>query len=83
MAKQEPILQKGIIKEVLPNAMFRIILLDKNDQPIEKAQEILGYAAGKLRKFKIKIIKGDKVQLEMSPYDLQKARVTYRLDKRI
>jgi translation initiation factor IF-1 len=60
----------GIIKEALPNAMFRVEL--------ENGHEIIAYISGKMRMNYIKILPGDKVSLEMSPYDLTKGRITYR-----
>ncbi len=70
MAKQEPIKQEGTIIEALPNAQFRVEL--------ENGHEILAHVSGKMRMFYIKILPGDKVTVEMSPYDLTKGRITYR-----
>ncbi len=70
MAKQEPIKQEGTIKEALPNAQFRVEL--------ENGHEILAHVSGKMRMYYIKILPGDKVTVEMSPYDLSKGRITYR-----
>lgn len=70
MAKQEPIKQDGTIVEALPNAQFRVRL--DNDH------EILAHVSGKMRMFYIKILPGDRVAVEMSPYDLTKGRITYR-----
>lgn len=70
MAKQEPIKQEGTIIEALPNAQFRVEL--------ENGHEILAHVSGKMRMFYIKILPGDKVTVEMSPYDLSKGRITYR-----
>jgi translation initiation factor IF-1 len=70
MAKQEPIKQEGTIVEALPNAQFRVKL--------ENGHEILAHVSGKMRMFYIKILPGDKVTVEMSPYDLSKGRITYR-----
>lgn len=70
MTKQQSIEQEGIVTEVLPNAMFRIKL--KNDH------EILAYTSGKMKKFKIKIVEGDQVKVEVSPYDLTRGRVVFR-----
>lgn len=61
---------EGVIKEVLPNTQFRVEL--------ESGHEILGHLSGKMRQNFIRIVVGDKVSLEMSPYDLTKGRVTYR-----
>ena len=60
----------GVIKEVLPNAIFRVEL--------ENGVIITGHVSGKIRKNNIKILTGDKVDLEMSPYDLTKGRIVYR-----
>jgi translation initiation factor IF-1 len=70
MAKQEPIKQDGTIKEALPNAQF-IVRLDNG-------HELLAHVSGKMRMFYIKILPGDRVAVEMSPYDLTKGRITYR-----
>ncbi|MGH7885733.1 MAG: translation initiation factor IF-1 [Thermodesulfobacteriota bacterium] len=73
MAKEEKIEFEGTIVEALPNAMFKV--------EIENGHEILGYVSGKMRTRFIRILPGDKVKLEMSPYDLTKGRITYRLKK--
>ncbi len=70
MAKQASIEQDGTIKEALSNAMFRVEL--------ESGHEIIAHISGKMRMHYIKILPGDKVKLEMSPYDLTKGRITYR-----
>ena len=70
MAKEEPIKQDGEIIEALPNAQFRVEL--------ENGHEILAHISGKMRMHYIKILPGDKVAVEMSPYDLSKGRITYR-----
>lgn len=70
MAKQEPIKQDGEILEALPNAQFRVEL--------DNGHEILAHVSGKMRMYYIKILPGDRVQVEMSPYDLSKGRITYR-----
>ena len=70
MAKQASIEQDGRIKEALSNAMFRVEL--------ENGHEIIAHISGKMRMHYIKILPGDKVKLEMSPYDLSKGRITYR-----
>ncbi len=70
MAKEENIRMSGVIHEVLPNAMFRVLLENKH--------QIVAYIGGKMRKHDIKIICGDRVEVEMSPYDMTKGRVVYR-----
>ena len=70
MAKQQPIEQEGVITEALPNAQFRVTL--------ENGHAVLGLISGKMRKFYIKILPGDRVKVEMSPYDLTKGRIVYR-----
>ncbi len=70
MAKQEPIKQDGEIIEALPNAQFRVEL--------DNGHKILAHVSGKMRMYYIKILPGDRVQVEMSPYDLTKGRITYR-----
>ena len=70
MAKEEAIEVEGKVIEPLPNAMFRVEL--------ENGHEVLAHISGKLRMNYIKIVPGDKVTLEMSPYDLTKARIIWR-----
>ncbi|MBL6660516.1 MAG: translation initiation factor IF-1 [Crocinitomicaceae bacterium] len=70
MAKQASIEQDGIIEEALPNATFRVKL--------ENDHTILAHISGKMRMYYIKILPGDKVKVEMSPYDLTKGRITFR-----
>ena len=70
MAKQAAIEQDGVILEALSNAMFRVELT--NDQ------QIMAHISGKVRMHYIKILPGDKVKVEMSPYDLSKGRISFR-----
>ena len=70
MAKEEAIEVEVIVKESLPNTMFRV--------EIKSGHVILAHLSGKMRKHFIRISVGDKVNVEMSPYDLGKARITYR-----
>lgn len=70
MAKEEVLEFSGIITELLPNAMFRV-KLDNN-------HEIIAHTAGRMRKNRIRVSAGDKVMVEMTPYDLTKGRITYR-----
>ena len=70
MAKQASIEQDGTIVEALSNAMFRVEL--------ENGHLVVAHISGKMRMHYIKILPGDKVKLEMSPYDLTKARIVYR-----
>ncbi len=70
MAKQPAIEQDGVITQALSNAMFRVEL--------ENGHVVTAHISGKMRKFYIKLLPGDKVKLEMSPYDLSIARITYR-----
>jgi translation initiation factor IF-1 len=63
---------EAVVIEALPNAMFKLRL------PNEQKSEILGYVSGKMRKNYIRILPGDTVTVEISPYDLTKARITYR-----
>lgn len=70
MAKQKAIEQEGEVVESLPNAQFRVRL--------ENGHEILGLLSGKMRMHFIKILPGDRVKVELSPYDLSKGRITYR-----
>ena len=70
MAKEDVISLEGKIEEVLPNAMFRVRL--------EQGSAVLGFISGKMRQNRIQILLGDKVRVEMSPYDLSKCRIVYR-----
>jgi translation initiation factor IF-1 len=70
MPKEEKILIEGKILEALPNAMFRV--------EIEGGHKVLAHICGKMRMHYIKILPGDKVKLELSPYDLTRGRITYR-----
>ncbi|WP_022836598.1 translation initiation factor IF-1 [Salisaeta longa] len=70
MAKEEAIEQDGEVIEALPNAQFRVEL--------ENGHEILGLLSGKMRMNYIKILPGDRVKVELSPYDLSKGRIVYR-----
>ena len=70
MAKEELMEFDGVVTEVLPNAMFRVKL--------ENEHEVLAHTAGKMRRFRIRVLAGDKVTVEMTPYDLSKGRITYR-----
>ncbi len=70
MAKQHAIEQDGEVVEALPNAQFRVKL--------ENGHEILGLLSGKMRMHFIKILPGDRVKIELSPYDLSKGRIVYR-----
>jgi len=70
VAKEEPIQMAGDVIEALPNAMFRVRL--------ENDHEITCHVSGKIRMNYIRILPGDKVTVEMSPYDLTKGRITYR-----
>ena len=70
MAKEDVIEVEGVVKEPLPNAMFKVEL--------ENGHEILAYISGKMRMHFIRILPGDKVTLEISPYDLSRGRITYR-----
>ena len=70
MAKQQAIKQDGVITEALSNAMFRVKL--------QNGHEIIATISGKMRMYYIRILPGDKVQVEMSPYDLSRGRISYR-----
>ncbi|MBI9043560.1 MAG: translation initiation factor IF-1 [Anaerolineaceae bacterium] len=71
--KEEKIEMEGTVTEALPGTQFRVEL--------ENGHEILAYPAGKMRKYYIRILLGDKVRLEMTPYDLSRGRITYRYKK--
>ncbi len=70
MAKEEPIEVEGTIVEPLPNAMFRVEL--------ENGHRLLAYISGKMRMHYIKILPGDRVKVELSPYDLNRGRIVFR-----
>ena len=70
MAKEELLEFEGTVTELLPNAMFRVKL--------ENEHEILAHTAGKMRKHRIRVLAGDRVNVEMTPYDLSKGRITFR-----
>ena len=70
MAKEELVEFEGIVNEVLPNTVFRV--------QVDNGPEITAYASGKMRKHRIRILAGDRVTLEMSPYDLSKGRISFR-----
>mgnify|MGYP001381643606 FL=1 len=70
MAKQDTLTFDGIVKDLLPNAMFRVEL--------SNGHMITAHTAGKLRKNRIRVLQGDKVTVEMTPYDLTKGRITFR-----
>jgi translation initiation factor IF-1 len=74
MAKEESIEVEGVVIEILPNAMFRVEL--------ENGHRLLGHISGRMRKHFIKILPGDKVIVELSPYDLNRGRIVYRGEKR-
>ena len=71
MAKEETISMEGRVQEILPNTMFRVLLDDVNT-------EVIGYLSGKMRTHNIKVLLGDRVALEFSPYDLTRGRITRR-----
>lgn len=70
MAKQEAIEMEGIVTEVLPGQKFRV--------RVQNDHMVLAYAAGKMSKFRIRVLVGDTVTLEVSPYDLTRGRITFR-----
>ena len=70
MGKEDVLEVAGTISELLPNAMFRVKL--------ENNHEVLAHTAGKLRKNRIRVLAGDQVMVEMTPYDLTKGRITFR-----
>ena len=70
MAKEELLEFTGTVMELLPNATFRIEL--------ENGHQIIGHTAGKMRKNRIRVLTGDEVLVELTPYDLTKGRITYR-----
>ncbi len=71
MPKEEPIQVEGVVVEALPNAMFRVEL--------ENGHRVLAHVGGKMRMHFIRILPGDKVTVELSPYDLTRGRITFRI----
>ncbi len=70
MAKQDAIEMEGAVTSVLPDLRFRVEL--------DNGHEVLATIAGKMRKFRIRVLEGDRVKVEVSPYDLSRGRITYR-----
>ena len=70
MAKEELIEMQGVVNEILPDSRFRVTL--------ENGPQLIAYPAGRMRKHHIRILAGDNVSLELSPYDLSKGRITFR-----
>lgn len=70
MPKEDLIEFAGVVNELLPNAMFRVTL--------ENGHEVLAHTSGKMRKNRIRVLAGDRVNVEMTPYDLSKGRITFR-----
>jgi translation initiation factor IF-1 len=70
MSKEQPLIAEGLVTEVLPKTMFRVTL--------PNGQRVLAHISGKMRKNFIRIVPGDKVEVEISPYDLGKARIIFR-----
>ena len=70
MAKEDLLEMSGVVNEVLPDSKYRVTL--------DNGHELVAYSAGKMRKHHIRILAGDKVSLEVSPYDLNKGRITFR-----
>ena len=70
MAKEEVLEMNGVVAEVLPDSRYRVTL--------DNGHDLIAYSAGKMRKHHIRIIAGDQVSLEISPYDLSKGRITFR-----
>jgi len=68
--KEEAIEMEGTVSEVLPNTTFRVML--------ENGHQVLATVAGKMRRFRIRVLAGDRVTLAVSPYDLTRGRITYR-----
>lgn len=70
MSKEDLIEMEGLVTEIMPNQRFRVEL--------ENGMNVQAYASGKMRRFRIRVVAGDKVQLQLSPYDLTKGRISYR-----
>ena len=76
MSKEDVIEVEGVVREAMPNAIFQVELLNGEGKP--NGHTVLAHISGKLRTNFIRILPGDKVTMEMSPYDLTKARITWR-----
>lgn len=70
MSKEDPLITEGMVKDVLPGTMFRVVL--------NNGKTVLAHISGKMRRNFIRIVPGDKVEIELSPYDLTKARIIFR-----
>ena len=70
MSKEDAIEFQGVVSELLPNAMFKVKL--------DNAHEVIAHTSGKMRKNRIRVLAGDRVTVEMTPYDLTKGRITFR-----
>ena len=70
MTKEATLTMDGVVQEVLPNTQFRVLLAN--------GASVLAYASGKVRKYRIRVLAGDKVALEISPYDLTRGRISFR-----
>ncbi len=70
MAKEDAVVLEGTVKEVLPNATFRVLL--------SNGHEVLATIAGKMRRYRIRVLQGDRVTVAVSPYDLSRGRITFR-----
>jgi translation initiation factor IF-1 len=70
MAKEELIEMRGVVNEVLPDSRYRVTL--------DNGHKLVAYSAGRMKKYRIRILAGDNVSLELSPYDLSKGRITFR-----
>lgn len=70
MAKEELLEFEGTVTEVMPNSMFRVVL--------ENEHEIIAHSSGRMRRNRIRVLEGDRVTIEMTPYDLSKGRITFR-----
>ncbi|MBW8904193.1 MAG: translation initiation factor IF-1 [Betaproteobacteria bacterium] len=70
MSKEDMLTMDGVVQEVLPNTQFRVLLAN--------GASVLAYASGKVRKYRIRVLAGDKVALEISPYDLTRGRISFR-----
>lgn len=73
MASKDKIEVEGVVVEALPNTTFRVQL--------DNGHEVMAYLSGKMRKYYIRILLGDRVRVELSPYDLERGRITYRFKK--
>jgi len=78
MSKEGILVVEGEVSDVLPNTLFRVKIAEADEKPDLVGREILCHLSGKMRRYYIKVMPGDRVKVEMTPYDLEKGRISYR-----